>query len=282
MTPPIGLATEPARPVDPALAAYEPLAPYYDLFTQDSAYEPVIDAVESWAVAQGLAGRRLLDVGCGTGNSFLPLLERGYAVTACDISPAMVAEARRKAAGRAAVEVADMRSLGRHSEFDLVTCLDDAVNYLLTDADLDAAMRSMARALTREGILVFDTTALGGYRADFTEQFDVEADGAVFHWSGAASRDLRPGDLVEMTLTVESADGEVRETRHHQRHWPVDRLRAACERAGFEQVVFRGLAPGPQLVGEPDEELHLKVVCLAARPNGTATPPAQKRGKGLS
>ena len=39
--------------------------------------------LERLAVRHGLAGRRLLDVGCGTGKSFLPFLARGY-----DVSPA--------------------------------------------------------------------------------------------------------------------------------------------------------------------------------------------------
>ena len=38
----------------------------------------------------------VLDVACGTGKSFLPLLERGYDVTACDISEAMLRVARTK------------------------------------------------------------------------------------------------------------------------------------------------------------------------------------------
>ena len=53
-----------------------------------------------------LRGRRLLDVACGTGRSFLPMLERGYDVTACDISPAMAARAREKSGGAARVLVA--------------------------------------------------------------------------------------------------------------------------------------------------------------------------------
>src|SRR5687767_679449 len=105
---------------DRALAAYEPLAPFYDRFTAASEYEPVLDAIETWARAQGLAGRRVLDVACGTGKSFEPLLSRGYEVTGCDLSPAMVAEARRKAAGAREVVVADMRALPWRSEFDLV------------------------------------------------------------------------------------------------------------------------------------------------------------------
>lgn len=35
------------------------------------------------AEAAGLVGDRLLDVGCGTGHSFIPMLDRGWCATGC-------------------------------------------------------------------------------------------------------------------------------------------------------------------------------------------------------
>ncbi|HEX8647115.1 MAG TPA: methyltransferase domain-containing protein [Thermoleophilaceae bacterium] len=254
-----------AAAADLALAAYEPLAPFYDRFTAESKYEPVLDAIETWARAQGLRGTRLLDVACGTGKSFEPLLARGYEVSACDLSPAMVAEAQRNWAGVAEIVVADMRSLPWRSEFDLVTCVDDAVNYMLEEEDLRAALSSMARALRPEGIAVFDANTLLAYRTDWAESFDFTAHDARFHWRGECSAEAAPGAIARATVTVTHAGGSC-ESRHVQRHWRVEELRAACLAAGFRHVVFRGLAEGPRLAGEPDEERHLKLVCLAARP----------------
>jgi SAM-dependent methyltransferase len=251
---------------NPALAAYEALAPFYDRFTADSKYEPVLDALETWARAQGLRGKRLLDVACGTGKSFEPLLARGYRVSACDLSPSMVAEASRKWAGEADIVVADMRDLPWRGEFDLVTCLDDAVNYLLSEKDLRAALASMCRALDRGGIAVFDANTITTYRTDFAESFDTAVGETHFSWAGECRPDADPGVVTGATVTVRNPRG-MRKSRHVQRHWPVETLRAACIAAGFRHVVFRGLAPGPRLAGEPDEERHLKIMCLAARPS---------------
>ena len=72
---------------------------------------------------------------------------------ACDVSPAMVERARvRHPEGADAVLVADMCSLPDLGPFDLVTCLDDAVNYLLDPDDLLAAFRSAARNLRPGGL----------------------------------------------------------------------------------------------------------------------------------
>src|SRR5215217_3423061 len=73
-------------------------------------YEPWTANLQRRAEAAGLRGRRLLDVACGTGKSFLPFLARGFSVTAVDVSPRMVALAAAKAGDRARLEVHDMRS----------------------------------------------------------------------------------------------------------------------------------------------------------------------------
>ena len=249
---------------DPALAAYEPFAPFYDAFTKDYEYEDWLEAIETWAFAAGLKGQRLLDVACGTGKSFLPMLRKGYAVTACDLSPAMVARAQVKAANAANVVVADMRALPWRSRFDFITCLDDAINYLLTEDDLDAAVANMAGALRPGGVLVFDANTLATYRTTFARSFDVGAPGAEFRWCGEGRMDDAPGCITSATIRARCAGASI-SSRHTQRHWPVERLRSACRRASLERVAFRGQVPGGQLVGDPDEDLHTKVMCLAAR-----------------
>src|SRR4051812_5012012 len=104
---------------DQALEAYDGLAPHYDAFTAGYDYERWIDALEGLAIEHGLGGSRVLDVACGTGKSFLPMVERGYEVVACDLSPGMVERAREKVLGTAVeLLVADMRSLPELGAFD--------------------------------------------------------------------------------------------------------------------------------------------------------------------
>lgn len=246
-----------------AFRAYEAMAPLYDRFTADYEYEGWLEAIEVWAAASGLRGNRLLDVACGTGKSFLPMLARGYKVTACDLSPSMVAKARRKAPTVAAV-VADMRELPWVDCFDLLTCLDDAINYLLSEDDLHRALRSFAAALAPGGIAVFDANSLATYRSTFSESFVVDSDGWTFEWRGENDTRFRPGEVAAATLTAVGSRFYP-PIRHVQRHWPVEVLRSACEAAGFDRVAFRGQITGGRLVGDPDEAAHTKVVCLATR-----------------
>src|SRR4051812_45169006 len=111
-------------PVASAREAYDDLAPAYDLLTADYPYERWLARLLALASEHGLRGGAVLDVACGTGKSFLPLLARGWDVVGCDISAAMLARAAEKAPAAELVQ-ADMRSLDRLGSFDLVTCLDD-------------------------------------------------------------------------------------------------------------------------------------------------------------
>src|SRR3954468_12214028 len=149
------------RPEDPTYAAYELLAPFYDSYTREYGHERWLANLEAIAIEHGLRGSRLLDVGCGTGKSFLPMIERGYEVTAFDISPAMAVRACEAAAGSGAeVLVADVRDLPQLGRFDIATALDDALNYMLSDDELFAAFEGLARNLRPGGLLVFDVNTL--------------------------------------------------------------------------------------------------------------------------
>ena len=97
-------------PTSSAQEAYEALAPVYDVLTAGYPHDRWLEQLEEIAVEHGLRGRRLLDVACGTGASFLPMVNRGYSVTGCDIAQAMLDRARQKAP-RARLEHADMRCL---------------------------------------------------------------------------------------------------------------------------------------------------------------------------
>src|SRR5215217_6758208 len=182
-------------------AAYDALAPVYDGLTAHHDHERWLTLLLGLARRHGLSGGRALDVACGTGKSFMPLVRRGFDVTACDLSPAMAARARRRARGhRVRVRVADMRGLPLLCErADLVTCLDDAVNYLLDGGELRAGLAGMCANLRPGGLLVFDVNTLATYRTVFCAGASW-GDGEATYASVGERRPLRPGGLFATTL----------------------------------------------------------------------------------
>ena len=250
-----------------ALATYEAFAPFYDSYTSDHGHDEWMADLDSILRRHGLVGERLLDVACGTGRSLLPMLRRGYTGTGCDRSPAMVERARARLGAGVEVRVADMRALPWHACFDAATCIDDSINYLLSLADVVAAMRSIREALVPGGLVVFDVNSLGAFRGAFADELSFEADGTRFTWRGESTPFMPAGALASAVTEVVGPDGSaVAATRHVQRHYSIDQLRLACGEAGLRCVDVWGEVPERGLVADPDEELSSKIVFLAERP----------------
>lgn len=246
------------------MASYGSLAPYYDAFTSTYDYDGWISAVEALAHEHGLRGRRVLDVACGTGKSFEPLLRRGYQVTGCDISPEMVAAAAEKFAARGAeLFVEDMRDLPPLGRFDLITCLDDSLNYLLDASELRAALTGMAGCLDDHGLLVFDCNSQCTYASAFSGHFVREEGDIFFAWRGQGTDD---DGLAQATIDIfaRGAGSWSREmSRHTQRHHSVETVEECIEAAGLELVAKHGQLSGARLEDDPDESRHPKILYVA-------------------
>jgi SAM-dependent methyltransferase len=255
-----GLAASTAR-------AYNVLAPAYDLLTAGYAYGPWLSAIDRLARDHGLGGSRALDVACGTGKSLEALLDLGYDARGCDGSQGMAEVARRKVAGRADVFVADMCSLAVVGEFDLITCLDDALNHLPSAADVVSALRAMGANLARGGLLAFDVNTLGAYR-DVGDRIVEDGDQIVL-WHGGPAQLDEPGGRAEVAMDVMRAcgDGLWRRERASWGHWhyPLASIPDLVCEAGLEFVAVRGQRTGGRLEPDADEDRHRKAVFLARR-----------------
>jgi ubiquinone/menaquinone biosynthesis C-methylase UbiE len=248
--------------------AYEAIAPVYDDFTAHHNYDlwlgELLPLLEKHVVPPG---RRLLDVACGTGKSFLPMLGQGWEVTACDISASMVAIAREKVGDEVELQVADMRELPVFGEFDVVFCLDDAVNYLLDREELEQALNGMRRNLGPGGLLMFDVNTLESYQTFFAEEVVVERDGKRLIWKGLTSSDAPPGSIAEASFEVEPLEDStappIPPELHRERHFPEAEVLEALERAGLECLDVYGHHHDAIPKQPLDEVKHSKAIYIA-------------------
>jgi len=256
---------------------YDVFARFYDAFTCASDYEAWTTRVLELAGCHGLAGRAQLDLACGTGKSFLPFLRRGFQVTGCDSSPAMLAEAAVKAP-EATLMYADLRELTMLGRFDLVTCFDDSLNYLRDEHDLLAALQGVAANLARHGVALFDLNTLRAYRTTFARDSVTEAGGLLFAWRGESVADAAPGCLAAAEIEVFHPAGgatpvagvlyERVTTRHEQRHFPIAEVVALLGEAGLECVAVHGVLDDGELVERADDARHLKSLFIARHTKG--------------
>jgi SAM-dependent methyltransferase len=113
-------------------------------------------ALEPWLNVG--AGTRVLDVGCGVGRWSRLLAARGADVLGVDLSPTMIAQARRRAdadgvAGRCRFQVQDLSSLDVGERFDLILGVT-VLQHILDPRALRAALAAMTARLAAGGRMI--------------------------------------------------------------------------------------------------------------------------------
>lgn len=245
---------------DSVKVTYDSWAPVYDEFNSGYLYERWTGKLLEKAEEAGMGGKRLLDIACGTGMSTLPMLERGWTVTGCDISPAMLDIARGKVGERANLFEADMREMPDIGKFDLVWAINDPLNYLLDVEELEAAFDGMRRNVAADGIVLFDINTLVTYRTFFSNEIVVHGEEGRLVWQGQLSpADVATGTFAEARF---NAEGDSNLTSiHRQRHFTEAEVLTALGAAGLDPIAQFGEKEGDLTPGI-DEDLHSKAVYL--------------------
>lgn len=132
---------------------------YADGRTYDRLFAGGEQAVAFYRAAAAERGGNVLELGSGTGHKLIPIAADGHPCVGLELSPDMLAEARRKAAERG-VDVewvqGDMRAFDLGRTFDLVIIAANSLLHLHESDDLVACFRSVRRHLAPGGRLVLD------------------------------------------------------------------------------------------------------------------------------
>jgi len=252
------------RSTTAARETYDAFAPFYDRFNSRYKFRRWTGRLLEAAQGSGLqpaAPRQLLDLGCGTGLSSIPMAERAWKVVACDLSPEMIRRAGMKASAGIDYRVADMRDLPHFDEgpFDLVWAVNDTVNYLLTEDELEAALAGMKANVAGNGRVVFDVNTCATYETFFSGHLEVEVDGGVLRWEGKPAT-AEAGGLHEAEVFDVDGIGH----RHVQRHFSQATITGAFEEVGLDLCAVMGEFDG-DLFDELDETHHTKAVYVGRR-----------------
>lgn len=244
--------------------AYEIFAPIYDEFNATNDYELWLGQVLLPELEKhGLRKGRVLDVGCGTGRAFEPMLRRGWEIVGCDLTPAMLEEARRKFGDQIPLVAADIRELPVFGEFDLVWALNDVINYLVDDGDLERALTGMHANLAPGGLALFDADTLALFEASYASGDDEGMSVGEWRWVGQADR-VEPGGVFEALVR----GGDIEPHVHRVRHYPQGEILEAMVAAGLECLAALGqreVEGKIVLEDPPDEERDSRTIYIARR-----------------
>lgn len=193
----------------------------------------------------GLTGGRVVDLGCGSGIWAETLTRAGYTVLGVDISPAMIALARKR------VPAAEFR-VGSFLKLKLprcvaVTAIGEIVNYLFDEANSQAALTGLFRriyhALAPGGLLIFDMLQPGhGGRTGVQRKWREGDDWAVLV---EIEEDREQSQLTRRITSFRRVGKLYRRSyeEHRQRlYWSAE-LAADLRRMGFQVEWLRGYGP---------------------------------------
>ena len=107
----------------------------------------------------GGEGRRVLELGCGSGRFTAPLAASGADVTAIDISPVMLKRARQALEDKgltARLAQVDMRNFDFNQKFDAILIAANSLLHLHSHDDFAHTFAAIRRHLAPGGVFAFD------------------------------------------------------------------------------------------------------------------------------
>jgi ubiquinone/menaquinone biosynthesis C-methylase UbiE len=134
---------------------YDKFAEVYDLIYSFLDYEKSAEILtELIKKYKKSDGKRLLDVGCGTGKH-LSILKEKYSCVGVDISEEMLEYAKKHVNG-VEFRPADMITMDLEEKFDIILCLFSSIGYVLTLENLRKTITNFANHLKPGGVVIIE------------------------------------------------------------------------------------------------------------------------------
>ncbi|KIL44473.1 class I SAM-dependent DNA methyltransferase [Jeotgalibacillus soli] len=220
--------------------SYGRFAEVYDQLMSDMPYNQWINFVLDQVSLFNVSGKRLLDIGCGTGECTIKIAQEGFEVTGIDLSDAMLSVAADKAA-RQGVPIQlfqqDMAELEGFEPFDVITIFCDSLNYLEEVDQVRSTFSRVYEQLLPGGLLLFDVHSLYKIHEMFIDQtFTFDNGDVAYIWNSFPGEEA---DSVEHELSFFVLENEKKDLYarfdelHKQRTFSVEQYTKWLQDAGF-------------------------------------------------
>jgi SAM-dependent methyltransferase len=242
----------------------------YDVVYSDKDYKAECDLLDHiFTVYSRSPPRKILDLGCGTGNHAVQMAGRGYYVVGVDRSDSAIVIAKQKASDKSLGNSTefyrgDIRSLALRQRFDAALMMFAVLSYQLENGEILDALSSVRRHLHVGGLFIFDVwygpavTSLG---MSEREKVVPGPHGMIVRKaSGTIDLDRHRCD-VHYVLYRNEEGRVVEEAREHHavRYYFPDELRIFLESTGFE---LRYMGAFPEY-GRLADATTWNVMCVA-------------------
>ncbi|WP_270179352.1 class I SAM-dependent DNA methyltransferase [Alkalihalobacillus sp. CinArs1] len=218
------------------MVSYEQFSYVYDRLMEDAPYDKWLELVMNER-SRG----KVLDLGCGTGECSIRLAEKGYDVTAVDLSEQMLSVAHDKAM-RNNVNVhliqQDMRELETNEQYDVITIFCDSLNYVVEEDGVKSTFQRIYNHLKQDGILLFDVHSLHKINDLFVGQTFASNDEDIsFIWNSFSGGETGSVEH-DLSFFLETDEGlyERFDELHVQRTFHLEEYTRWLEESGFSDI----------------------------------------------
>lgn len=135
---------------------FEKIGEYYDLLYQAKPYEEEVNYIDKQIKTYLPDGKKIVDLGCGTGKHAKLLHLKGYEVQGVERSEKMLNIANNQAKEGLSFQHADIRTFKATTTFDIATSLFHVISYLTDNQSIITAFKNINKQLREGGIFIFD------------------------------------------------------------------------------------------------------------------------------
>lgn len=132
---------------------------YWDGEHYDAFNKPYHDDLPFYLAECKKARGPVLELACGTGRLTIPLKKAGIDITGLDMSAAMLAQARKKAAAAGAAPEfikGDARKFGLGRRFSLIFIPFNSMQHMISAEDIEGLFSAVKKHLAPGGTFIFD------------------------------------------------------------------------------------------------------------------------------
>ncbi|MGB5824549.1 MAG: methyltransferase domain-containing protein [Proteocatella sp.] len=220
---------------------YSALSQIYDELMVNVDYKMWGSYLEELIIEQGEKPLNILELGCGSGNVTLELLNKGYEVVGIDYSEEMleIARAKTEEFADAAIYIQqDLREIDFEIyEIDTVISANDTFNYITKIEEVEHILAYLHPRLKKGGQLVFDISSQ--YKLENVlgnNTYGESFDDMVYLWENFYDKEEK---LINMEINFFEKTGKSYERfseTHIQKAYTVEEITNILQKTGYENI----------------------------------------------
>jgi len=219
--------------------SYKEFAKIYDeLINEDIDYVQISNRILEICNEQKISFDNYLDLACGTGNVTAKLANNFKESIASDLSEDMLIEAKdklKKEKVKCKLLCSDMTNFNINKQFDLITSVLDASNYIIEDEDFYDYFISVKNHLKKDGLFIFDINSYYKLSEVLGNNIYTYNEEKIFYsWENVFE-----DDIVNMYLTFFVKKGDLYERfeeEHRERAYTETYIESLLDAIGLSLV----------------------------------------------